>query len=296
MHKLLTILRYIIAHPLGRRHKFKSVSRFISWQLSHYLNPGEKTVSFFNGAKMIVRKNDTGVTGNIYVGIQDFYELSFALHFLEHKDIFVDVGANVGFYSIILSKSKDIKSIAFEPIPSTYLKIEKNIQINLLSNKVFAKNIAIGSSIGQLRMSSDLDTVNHVKSSSKESVHDIFVEVCDLDTIFSNGEFPSLVKIDVEGFETEVIGGMKNVLLSDSLKAIIIELNGSGGRYGYDESLIHKTLLEYSFKPFHYDPFERKLTELNSYGSNNTLYLRDLNFIYNRVKNAPKFEVFGEFI
>ena len=87
---------------------------------------------------------------------------------------------------------------------------------------------------------------------------------------------------------------MKNVLLSNNLKAIIIELNGSGGRYGYDESLIHQTLLSHSFKPFNYDPFKRKLTELNSYGSNNTLYLRDLNFIKNRLNVAPSFEVFGE--
>jgi len=89
---------------------------------------------------------------------------------------------------------------------------------------------------------------------------------------------------------------MQNIISSNKLKAIIIELNGSGGRYGYDESLIHQTLLSHSFKPFHYDPFERKLTELNSYGSTNTLYLRDLNFIYNRLSEAPKFEVFGELI
>ncbi len=290
----MTILKYIIAHPLGRRNKIKSVSRFISWQLSSYLNPGEKIVSFFNGAKMVVKKNDTGVTGNIYVGIHDFYELSFALHFLAEKDIFVDVGANVGFYSIILAKSKNIKSIAFEPIPSTYLKLEKNVKINSLSDNIIIKKIAIGSSIGQLRMSSDLDTVNHVKLIESESNADITVEVCDLDTIFCESEYPSFVKIDVEGFETAVIGGMKNVLLSNNLKAIIIELNGSGGRYGYDESLIHQTLLSHSFKPFNYDPFKRKLTELNSYGSDNTLYLRDLNFIKNRLNVAPTFEVFGE--
>lgn len=296
MYKLLTILKYIIAHPLGRRHKIKSVSRFISWQLRHYLKPGEKSVSFFNGAKMIVKKNDTGVTGNIYVGIHDFYELSFGLHFLDEKDIFVDVGANVGFYSIVLAKSKNVKSIAFEPIPSTYFKLEKNVKINSLSNTVITKNIAIGSSIGQVRMSSDLDTVNHVKLIDSQRNADILVEVCDLDTFFSEGDFPSLIKIDVEGYETEVIRGMKNVLLSNTLKAIIIELNGSGGRYGFDECLIHQALLDYSFKPFHYDPFERMLTELNSYGSNNTLYLRDLNFIKNRLTVATTFEVFGESI
>jgi len=245
---------------------------------------------------MIVKKNDTGVTGNIYVGIQDFYELSFALHFLDEKDIFVDVGANVGFYSIILAKSKNVKSISIEPIPYTYFKLEKNVKINSLSNKVITKNIAIGSSIGQLRMSSDLDTVNHVRLTGSDSNSDIIVEVCDLDTIFYEGEYPSLIKIDVEGFETEVIGGMNNVILSNNLKAIIIELNGSGARYGYDENLIHQTLLQHSFKPFHYDPFDRRLTELNSYGSTNTLYLRDLNFIKNRLNAAPRFEVFGESI
>ena len=67
-------------------------------------------------------------------------------------------------------------------------------------------------------MSSDLDTVNHVKSNSNESMHDIFVEVCDLSTFFSNGEYPSLIKIDVEGFETEVIAGMQNIISSNKLR------------------------------------------------------------------------------
>ena len=45
-----------------------------------------------------------------------------------------------------------------------------------------------------------------------------------------NEQCPSLIKIDVEGYENEVINGAEKTLENQSLKAIIIELNGSGSR------------------------------------------------------------------
>jgi hypothetical protein len=70
------------------------------------------------------------------------------------------------------------------------------------------------------------------------------------------------------------------------LKGIIIELNESGLRYGYDESLIHQKLLNHGFRPYQYQPFERKLNELSTFGSHNTIYLRDLEFVQNRIASA----------
>lgn len=296
MRKLNNILHFIINHPIGRRHKLKSISRFLFWQLGQLFFPGPRNISFLGGAKMHVRKNDTGVTGNIYVGIQDFYEISFALHFLKENDVFADIGANVGFYSIIISNTKNIKSFAFEPVPSTYIKLQKNIELNNLHGLVIPKNIAIGSSLGNVQMSANLDTVNHVKLSNENIVEDIIVEVHPLDSILLEYGIPSLIKIDVEGFETEVIRGMKNILASTTLKAIIIELNGSGSRYGFDEGAIHQTLLDNSFKPYYYNPFTREIEEVESFGNNNTIYLRDLDFILSRIKSAPSFSVFGESI
>ncbi len=296
MRKLVNILHFILRHPLGQRHKLKSIFRFVLWQVGQLLFPGERIISFIGGAKMSVRKNDTGVTGNIYVGIQDFYELSFALHFLKETDLFADIGANVGFYSIIISNTKNIKSFAFEPVPFTYKKLQNNIELNNLQGLVIAKNIAIGSSLGNVKMSANLDTVNHVKLSNEHNEEDIIVEVHTLDSILSDYGIPALIKIDVEGFETEVIRGMKNILASTTLKAIIIELNGSGGRYGFDEGFIHQILLDNSFKPYEYNPFTREVKEIESFGSTNTIYLRDLDFILSRIKSAPSFNVFGESI
>ena len=102
---------------------------------------------------------------------------------------------------------------------------------------------------------------------------------------------PILLKIDVEGFETEVIKGADTTLLNKSLKAIIIELNGSGQRYGYDERQIHNKLLEHGFKPYNYNPKTRQLMELETFGTHNTIYLRDKEYVEERIKSARKIKI-----
>lgn len=83
------------------------------------------------------------------------------------------------------------------------------------------------------------------------------------------------MKIDVEGFEWEVLNGGKITLEQDKLQAIIIELNGSGIRYGFNDDEIDNLLKEYGFKPFTYNPFNRELISLAKYTNHNTIYLRN---------------------
>ena len=112
-----------------------------------------------------------------------------------------------------------------------------------------------------------------------------------LDTILLKEQCPILLKIDVEGFETEVIKGANTTLLNKTLKAIIIELNGSGQRYGYDERQIHNKLMENGFKPYNYNPKTRQLIELETFGTHNTIYLRDMEFVEERIKSARQIKI-----
>jgi hypothetical protein len=77
--------------------------------------------------------------------------------------------------------------------------------------------------------------------------------------------------------------------------AAIIELNGGGGRYGFDEQLIMKTMADHGFSPFRYAPLDRKLVPL--LGKNalagNTLFIRDLNAVNERIQTAAKVQVLG---
>jgi hypothetical protein len=60
---------------------------------------------------------------------------------------------------------------------------------------------------------------------------------------------PVLMKIDVEGFETEVVAGANDVLSNKALLAVIMELNGSGRRYDYDEDELYTRMIKYGFAP-----------------------------------------------
>jgi len=133
-----------------------------------------------------------------------------------------------------------------------------------------------------------LDTCNHV--SNEESDQTIVVASNSFDDVIEVDR-NTIVKIDVEGFETEVLNGMKKSLESKKLKTIIIELMGSGERYGYDERKIHEILLNSGFEPYTYNPFERKLIRLDSYANGNTVYIRDLDFVTDRVRTSKRFKI-----
>ena len=101
------------------------------------------------------------------------------------------------------------------------------------------------------------------------------------------------MKIDVEGFELEVLRGAKKLLAEDNLKAIIIELNGSGKRYGVSDNDIHEILISNNFFPYEYLPFERKLIKKESYGTHNIIYISDLPYVEKRINSAPKIKIFN---
>ncbi len=120
----------------------------------------------------------------------------------------------------------------------------------------------------------------------------IDVPVKSLDEIA--GEFkPSLIKIDVEGFETEVISGATSILRQENLFAVIMELTGAGARYGFDELALHRRMIDYGFKPYSYSPLNRKLLALEgkNTSSGNTLYIRNINLVTERIQMALRFSV-----
>ena len=78
----------------------------------------------------------TGVTGNIYAGLHEFADMAFVLHFLRAGDLFADVGANVGSYTILASGVVGCRTVAFEPDPVTAAALERNINLNKIAERV----------------------------------------------------------------------------------------------------------------------------------------------------------------
>jgi FkbM family methyltransferase len=249
---------------------------------------------YLAGVSFYARKGLTGITGNIYTGLHEFNDMAFLLHFLRPDDVFFDIGANVGSYTLLASGICKARSVAIEASPNTAAITGKNIDLNNLQDKATLINAAAGAAAGVLTFSKNEDTTNHIISQGEAQNTD--VDTVNVITIDSLDQQPALVKIDVEGFETEVLRGMNDTLKYPSLKAIIIELNGSGIRYGFNEADIHESLLSNGFEPYQYNPFKRELTLLTSFGDYNTIYCRDLPFINHRLQTTRGFKIMGETI
>ena len=286
-------LKFILGHPVTRGHRARSLLHFLKWQIGSRLVPGPVVYSWIEPSKLIVRRGATGVTGNVYCGLHDFSDMGYLLHVVSPDDLFIDVGANLGSYTVLACKARGARGCCFEPVPGTFDRLMENLRINDLTSRVQAFNLGLSDSDGELLFTSGEDTTNHVVGDSEVACADsVCVPVTTLDRALENYA-PSVIKIDVEGYEAPVLKGAQNLLDRDSLHSVIIELNGSGSRYGHEDDDILNAMRAHGFSTFSYDPVARELTPLDGKKnpSGNTLFVRDVDAILKKIKSATKIRV-----
>jgi hypothetical protein len=102
---------------------------------------------------------------------------------------------------------------------------------------------------------------------------------------------PDLLKVDTEGFETEVFSGATNLLRRPRLRAMIVERSNSGVRYGFDEAVLHRQIRQCGFIPCRYDPFARRLSRVENEVLGNIIYVRDIPGTDAVLRAAPAFKL-----
>jgi len=276
-------LRFIANHPLNRDRKTQSLLRFVRWQIGSRLVGGQSINNWVNGTRLIAHAGETGATGNIYCGLHEFADMAFVMHVVNQDDLFIDVGAN----TVLACGAKGARGLCFEPIPSTFKRLTDNLRINDLTDRVVAMNVGIAGSETELAFSTDANCMNRVVTVDGTAAGVIKVPVHTLDSILSDSH-PSIMKVDVEGFESPVIDGAKETLKNPSLHSVIMELNGSGARYGYDEQSILATMKQHGFAPYTYEPFTRQLQRIDHRDSTagNLIFIRNLAHVKVRIANA----------
>jgi FkbM family methyltransferase len=155
-------------------------------------------------------------------------------------DTVVDIGAHIGLYTIISSKRVGFngKVIAIEAHPENFEILNRNIQLNQLTN-VIALNYAAYSEEERLKLylpSGESGFTKYNTIMPKFAKRDEkFVEVTanTLDKLLQSNGISAVnwIKIDVEGAEFEVLKGAHNVLSDNKDIAILIELHGSPYEY-----------------------------------------------------------------
>jgi FkbM family methyltransferase len=144
-------------------------------------------------------------------------------HELKAGEVFYDVGANAGFFSLVAARlvGKGGRCIAFDPWPSNYQSIREQFALNSLDNCV-AVGQAVGQADGKATFSSPDSATNtaHLGPSAPGEIS-IEVEVITLDTARKLYGSPSFIKIDIEGAEVEALRGAATMLIEDRPRFLI---------------------------------------------------------------------------
>jgi FkbM family methyltransferase len=282
-------LSFVANHPVNRGRKFRAVAEYGFIQLAARFSPGDVCVEFPNNTRLLISPRMKGAAHFISPRLCEFEEMAFTMHYLQPDELFADVGANIGAFSVLAGGVAGARVKAFEPSPDTFEMLVRNLRLNGLHDRAKAIPAAVGRSIGETSFSTGLGAENHVatESTSKNLPK---VNVTTLDREF-DGDFPDLLKIDVEGFESEVFAGAINTLRQPRLRAIIVERNNSGTRYHFDEESLHRKIRESGFIPCRYDPFSRTLTQVDDQTLGNIIYVRNIAANNTRLQEAPAFRL-----
>jgi FkbM family methyltransferase len=286
--ELASLFRYWQCHPLASRDLPGTVARFLRWQLGSRLLRMPVIVPWVGGTSLVIETGMTGATMNLYCGLHEAADMAFVLHVLRPGDVFLDVGANVGTYTILASGVAQARTLALEPIPATFERLLRNLRLNDLLSRVDARCLAVGATEGSVRFTAGRDTTNRAVSLLPSPSQEPTVEVplTSLDQLLQEDPPPLVWKVDVEGYEPEVLQGATQALHNPELKAVLLEA---------DTPALRATMAEAGFSRFVYDPFSRQLQPLSAAtqasSGHNQLWIRDLPFVQQRCRTAASFRV-----
>jgi len=290
------VIRPIIQREDVKGKYFKTFFRILKWQIILRVIKMPIIINIIEDASMIVMKGLSGVTGNLYFGLHEYEDMIFCMHFVKENELFYDIGANVGAYSILTSKISKANVVAFEPIEKSFRLLCANVAYNGLSKNIKCVQKGIGSSSSKVFFTNDLDTSNHAVDKNYTGAQ-VEVDITALDDFISDGnEVPTIVKIDTEGYDVHTIEGGNKFFNDTKIKAVIFEIGDAYEKLS--KSFIYNNMKQRGFKAVKYHYKERRLSLLDEDKPKlgNILFVRDLEDANQRLSKARKINVLNEMI
>lgn len=239
---MIQSLLFLYKHPYNKRYPFFALKRFIEWKIIKLFKFENYKKTIWNNRKIYLNYDSFQSMWIMYNWLVDWEEFNLIKDFVKWDTCCVDVGANMGFYTIWLSKFTN-NILSFEPNPKNFRRLNQNISANNANDQIRAYNIAVGQVNADVRFTTNLDGENHI------SIHNLdenSTVVCKrLETILFDNKIEQVayLKIDVEGFEFEVLKGLGRYIENRKIDIIQIEINKSISNSG---STV-KQLLAYIF-------------------------------------------------
>ena len=177
-------------------------------------SPLKSDFTDIQGSKMFLGKGDP--MGISIEGVYGEFDTDVFKNSVKEGDIVVDVGASIGYYTLIAARivGNKGKVFAFEPDPKNFEILKKNVEINKYHNVVLEQK-AVSSITGKINLYSSEGIGFHSTNNPNSTSPAFPVESVSLDDYFGKRNLLDkidFVKIDVEGAEFQVLKGMTTIL------------------------------------------------------------------------------------
>lgn len=215
-------IKFSVEIKIGKAFPFRSLLRLAFF----YLFPD--SIITKEGFRMFLNKNDIAVSGELALKkTWEETETELIKRELKKGDVFLDIGANIGYYTLLASKIVGDKGRVFsvEPDPENFALLKKNVEVNNCKNVTLIEAAASDIS-GKIKLFlSDLNMGDHQTYDSGTGRNAIEIEAIRIDEYFNKISCPKidLVKMDIEGAEGDALRGMSGLFEKGIIKKIISE-------------------------------------------------------------------------
>ena len=233
------VIRYVWGHPANSGQRMRALRRALWYQARSRLLRQRAMARLGECSRLWVDLHRTGASMVLYANPPDLPEMLAWRRELRAGGLFVDVGANVGTYTIWAAEL-GAEVIALEPAQDTFGLLLENIALN--GYQVTAVRAAAGDHCGIARFTADLDAANCLAADGP-----VQAELTTIDSLVGDGRVAGM-KVDVEGFEIDVLRGCARALGEHRIGLIQLEWNEKSiAAVGADRRPVAQLLAGYGY-------------------------------------------------
>jgi FkbM family methyltransferase len=222
---LASIVQFIWHNPGNRGMRLRKLACAVEWQVYKRVLRKPRIISLPNGVRFIAHPDCVISSALQYADWPEYAELQYCRRRLRSGDVLIDVGANVGHFSLLLGDLVGPRNlICYEPTPVSWRRLKANFQLNGWPTHRLHQ-AAVGGACGTVRFP-DLNSPGTTNSPACSTAgRTVLVKRTCLDALVDHlqGKVVGLLKIDVEGAEPEVFAGGRRFLRRHRPRLVLFE-------------------------------------------------------------------------
>lgn len=212
------------------------------------------------------------LSAHIYCGAFEWEEREWLFSHLKASDVFYDIGANIGLFTLLASEKCSKGSVvAFEPAKDTYALLDENVKLNNTPKNIQLINAAASDANGTQDiyvLTDGRDAWNSMAVKPEEGHYRVDkIDTVNVDELVAGKKIPAptVIKIDVEGWELHVLRGLQKTIAAHK-PVMLIEftaenLKAAGESCATLAAYVHSM----NYELFGYDPRRRKLRQVTDF-------------------------------